>query len=368
MPNNSFSSLRLDSLAVCVCLIKAHFSERLAKCHQIRAVLSKLGQSRFLSGDIAPFLDHGLLDLSGVRFGPGADLLGDIHALLSGLELGDKLGHVGTSSLGLKRALFLGGILDNSLGLVIADLSTLLESTTSGGTQLPGLLGTSGDGGVLLHVLLLDAADLSGPLGALGEGGVSRGLISTLLILNSLALDDVILNIVLLLLGPALRFVLSSADLRSLDITVLDEGSSAHLDGLVEGDLLVVDETVLSEVLLALLLLLGLVVGDVGGVTPPVVGVVALHHIVVLCLLHHLHLVNTPLTVSTRSSSCYSTKVYCYIITLTLSTAVKRGGSVVMVFMVLVVLLLRTVLLVEGEGASEGPGASLLVVPQLASS
>merc|ERR1719383_1540016 len=129
-------------------------------------------------GDVAPFLDHRLLDLPGVGSGPGADLLGDIHALLSGLELGDKLGHVGTSSLGFKRALFLGGILDNSLGLVIADLSTLLESTTCRGTELPGLLGTSGDGGVLLHVLLLYAADLSGPLGALGEGGVSREVCS----------------------------------------------------------------------------------------------------------------------------------------------------------------------------------------------
>ena len=125
----------------------------------------------------------------------------------------------------------------------------------------------------------------------------------------------------------------------------------------------------LPEVLIALLLLLRLVVGDVGGVAPPVIGVVTLHNVVVLGLLDHLHLVNTPLTVSTRSSSCYSTKVYCYIITLTLSTAVKRGGSVVVFMVCVVVIILRcTVLLVEGEGASEGPGASLLVVPQLASS
>merc|ERR1719374_214913 len=321
-------------------------------------------------GDVAPFLDHRLLDLPGVGSGPGADLLGDIDALLSGLELGDKLGHVGTGSLGLKRALFLGGILDNSLGLVIADLSTLLESTTSRGTELPGLLGTSGDGGVLLHVLLLYAADLSGPLRALGEGGVSRGLISTLLILNSLALNDVILNIVLLLLGPALRFVLSSADLRSLDITVLDEGSSAHLDGLVEGDLLVVDEAVLSEVLLALLLLLGLVVGGVGCVAPSVVGVVALDNLVVLGLLDHLDLVDTSLSISSRSSSSNSREAHVSIIrSLTITTGGKALGRSkssrgIMMFMMSMFL---SSLGVEGEGVEKRPfsSGSIGVSPEL---
>merc|ERR1719495_2929933 len=140
---------------------------------------------------------------------------------------------MGTGSLGFQRALFLGGILNNSLGLVITDLSSLLESTASRGTQFSGLLSTSSNRGILLHRFLVDIAHLSGPLGALGKGGVTTGLILTLLILDGLTLNHVILDIMFLLLGPALRFVLSSADLRSLDITVLDEGSSAHLDGLV---------------------------------------------------------------------------------------------------------------------------------------
>merc|ERR1711874_220911 len=103
-----------------------------------------------------------------------------------------------------------------------------------------------------------------------------------------------------LLLGPALRFVFSSADLGSLNVTVLDKGSSAHLDGLVEGNLLVVDEAVLSEVLLALLLLLGLVVGGIGGVASPVVRVVALDNLIVLSLFYHLDLVDTPFAISSR--------------------------------------------------------------------
>ena len=67
-------------------------------------------------------------------------------------------------------------------------------------------------------------------------------------------------------------------------------------------DLLVLNEARLPEVLLALLLLLGVVVGDVGGVAPLVVAVVALDHVIVLCLLDHLDLVNTSLAVITRSS------------------------------------------------------------------
>merc|ERR1712080_223274 len=329
--------------------------------------MTKLGKARFLGRNVAPLLHHRLLHLPGVGPGPGAHLLGYIHALLGGLQLGHQLGDVLTGSLGLQSTLLLGGVLHNGLDLVITLWNSLFGTTASRSTQLPGLLGAASDGSVLLHWLLRHGAHLLGPLGALGVGGVAGGLVLTQLLNLGLALDNNVLDIMNLLLGPALGLVLSPADRGTIDVAVLDQRSPADVGCLVEGDLFVLDETVLPEVLLALLLLLGFVVGHVGGVTPPVVGVVALHHIVVLCLLHHLHLVNTPLTVSTRSSSCYSTKVYWYIIPLTVSTAAKRGGGSVVVVMVFVVLL-RTVLLVEGEGASEGSGASLLVVPQLTSS
>merc|ERR1711911_126729 len=115
--------------------------------------------------------------------------------------------------------------------------------------------------------------------------------------LDALALNNVVLDVVLLLLGPTLGLVLGPADLGALDVADLDEGGPAHLDGLVVDNLLVVDEAVLPEVLLALLLLLGLVVGHVGGVAPPVVGVVTLNSLVVLSLLDHLDLVDTLLAV-----------------------------------------------------------------------
>merc|ERR1711863_79292 len=264
-----------------------------------------LGQAGLLRRDVAPFLHDGLLHLPGVGPGPGADLLGNIHTLLSWGQLGDQLGDVLTGPLGLQRTLLLGGVLDDSLDLVVTLLSSLLEPTAGGGAELPGLLGAAGDGGVLLHVLLGDAAHLPRPLGALGVGGVAGGLVLALLLHLSPALNHVILHVVNLLLGPTLGLVLRPADLGSLDITVLHQWSPADLDSLVEGDLLVLDETVLPEVLLALLLLLGLVVGDVGGVAPLVVAVVALHHIVVLGLLHHLHLVDASLAVRPGPDGCH---------------------------------------------------------------
>ena len=99
-----------------------------------------------------------------------------------------------------------------------------------------------------------------------------------------------------LLFGPTLRLILSSTDLRSLDITVLHQGSSADLDCLLEGNLFILDETTLSEVLIALLFLLGLVVGDIGGVAPLVIRVITLLNLIILCLFHHLYFVNTFLT------------------------------------------------------------------------
>merc|ERR1711863_9910 len=282
-----------------------------------------LGQAGLLRRDVAPFLHDGLLHLPGVGPGPGADLLGNIHALLSGGQLGDQLGDVLTGTLGLQGTLLLGGVLDHSLDLVVTLLSSLLEPTAGGGAELPGLLGAAGDGGVLLHVLLGDAAHLPRPLGALGVGGVAGGLVLALLLHLSPALNHVILHVVNLLLGPALGLVLRPADLGSLDITVLHQRSPADLNSLIESDLLVLDETVLPEVLLALLLLLGLVLGDIGGVAPPVVGVVALDHVVVLGLLDHLNLVNTPLAISSRSGSSNSREAHIGVVSLTLGTSLK---------------------------------------------
>merc|ERR1719397_1345014 len=219
-----------------------------------------LGKARLLSGNVAPLLDDGLLDLPGVGPGPGADLLGHVHALLGGLQLGNQLGHMLASPLGLKATLLLGSVLDHGLHLVEALLSSLLEATASRGTELPGLLGASGDGGVLLHWLLGHGADLLDPLGALGVGGVAAGVVLALLLHLSPAGDNIILHVVHLLLGPALRLVLSPADLGALHVTVLHQRSPADGGCLVEGDLLVLDEAALPEVLLAVLLLLGLVV------------------------------------------------------------------------------------------------------------
>jgi len=220
------------------------------------AYTRKLSKARFLRRDIAPLLDHRLLHLPWVGPGPGADLLGYIHTLLGRFQLGHKLGDMLAGPLGLQITLFLGGILHHSLCLIITFLFPLFESTARRSTELPGLLGAPSDGSVLLHWLLGHRANLLGPLGALGVGGVTRGLILTLLLNLSLALYNIILNIMNLLLGPALRLIFSPADLRTLDVTVLDQGGPADVGCLVEGNLFILNETVLPEVLLTFFFLL----------------------------------------------------------------------------------------------------------------
>merc|ERR1719347_2228637 len=172
-----------------------------------------------------------------------------------------------------------------------------------------------------------------------------------------------------LLLGPALRLVFSSADLWSLNIAVFHKGSSANLDSLVESDGFVLDETVLPVVLLALLLLLGLVVGDVGGVAPPVIGVVALHNIIVLGLLDHLHLVDTSLTISPGTSGSDSTEANISVVTsLSLTTTSKslRGISFMVVMVVIMMSMMMIISIgVEWKGSYKRFSIPVHLSPQL---
>jgi hypothetical protein len=79
-----------------------------------------LSQTGFLTWDIAPFLDNGLLDRSWVGSGSGADLLGNINTLFCGLKFGNQFGDVLAGSLWLQSTLFHGSILDNGLDLIMA--------------------------------------------------------------------------------------------------------------------------------------------------------------------------------------------------------------------------------------------------------
>ena len=73
-------------------------------------------------------------------------------------------------------------------------------------------------------------------------------------------------------------------------LTLAHKRGVAELDGLIGGNLLVLNEAALLEVLLALLLLLGLKVCGVGGVAPLAVAMLADNLLVILSLLYHHNL------------------------------------------------------------------------------
>jgi len=259
--------------------------------------------------------------------------------------------------LWLKVASLLRNLLDNGLLLVKALLWARLQLTARWATELTWDLLTLSLRRVLLDILLLRLADLLGPLGTLLLGGVSLGDILALLLLDGLTSNNIILNIVLVVTGLALRLVDGLTLLRALSVT--DQGSVAELDLLIRSNLLVLNEAVLDEVLLALLLLLRLEVSGVGGVTLLAVAMLALNDVIVLGLLNHDDLVDTPL-----SSSSDGSNVKSDIIATTLAGATgwqgkANSGFLVLMMMVVVMLMVSGMpsvgvgLLVEWEGSPQ---------------
>jgi len=261
----------------------------------------RLGKARFGSWDIAPLLDDWLLDLSWVSAGPGADLLGDVNALLSGLEKRHQLGDMLALLLGLQVAGLLWNFRDNSLLLGEAFLWARLQLTARWTAKLLGDLLTLSLRRILLDIGLLLGTDLLGPLGTLLLSCVALSDILTLLLLDGLAVDNIILNVVLVVPGLALGLVDSFALDGTLSVT--DQGSVAELNLFLRGDLPVVNEAVLDEVLLTLFLLLRLKVSGVSGVTLLAVAMLALNDIIILSLFNHDNLVNAPLSSSSNGSN-----------------------------------------------------------------
>lgn len=311
-----------------------------------------LGQAGLAGGHVAPLLDNGLLDLPGVLPGPGAHLLGDVHALLVGLEQGHQLGDVPAGTLGLQVASLLGDLLDNSLLLVKALLRAGSEDTARGTAKLPGDLLTLRLGGELGDALGPAVTDLPGPLGTLLLGGVTLGDILALLLLDGLALNDVIINLVLVVAGLTLGLVDGLTLLGAL--TLADQRGVAEPDGLLEGNLLVLDEARLLEVLVTLLLLLGLEVSGVGGVAPLRVAMVALNLLVVLGLLNHDDLVDTTLSSGGNGADVEGGAIIRALPVVAAESGPPLAGGAVGLLVVLVVVMVVVVLVVSSLAASAG--------------
>merc|ERR1719376_612153 len=253
-----------------------------------------LCKARFRCWNIAPLLDNWLLDLSWVGAGSGADLFGDVNALFSRLEQWDQLSHMLALLSWFQVASLFGNLLDSSLLLLNTLLWSWLQLTSRWATELTCDLLALSFWGILLDILLLCGTDLLGPLGTLPLSGVSIGDIFTLLLLDSLAIHNIILHIMLMESGLALRLINSFTFNWALSIT--NKWGVAALNFLIRCNGLVLNETLLHKVLLTFLFLLWFEICGVSSVALLAVAVLALNDIIILSLFNHNDLVNTSLS------------------------------------------------------------------------
>jgi len=304
-------------------------------------------KARLFSGYITPLLDYRLLDLPWVNAGPGADLLGDVNTLLSGLEQRHQLGDMFALLLWLQVAGLFRDLRDDSLSLGKTLLWARLQLTARWATELLRHLLTLSLGRVLLDILLLGLANLFWPLGTLLLGGVAISDILAFLLLNCLTLNNIIFNIMLMVPGFTLGLIDSFALYRTLSIT--DKRSVAELCLLLRSNLFVVNEAVLDEVLLTFLLLLGLKISGVGGVTLLAVAMLALDDIIVLSLLNHHNLVNAGLTSSSNGSNVQGNIIATPLTRVTGWVGFSSMGMVVVMFVVVLVVMFMSLNITQVE-------------------
>lgn len=168
-----------------------------------------------------------------------------------------------------------------------------------------------------------------------------------------------------MLVVPGLAHALVDSLTLCRSFALADEGSVAELDLLVEGDLLVLDETVLDEVFLALFLLLWLEVSGVGGVTPLAVAVLTLDDVIVLGLLNHHDLVDTPLSGSGDRADVKGNVALSGTLTGVTGWWGDGGGGSVIVVVAVVVGVVVGVLTATAGVEGEGVGERLLVTAAL---
>merc|ERR1719347_672838 len=141
----------------------------------------------------------------------------------------------------------------------------------------------------------------------------------------------------------------------SFNFTVFHQWLSTNLNIFFQSNLFILDEAALSEILLAFFLLLGLVVSNIGGVAPLVIGVITLHNIIILSLLNHLYFVNTFLTISTRTSSSYSWEADINIFSSLTSkpTVNSLGWLMCLMMLVMVMMFISSSLCVERKSVNK---------------
>ena len=239
-------------------------------------------------------------------------------------------------------------------------LSGYLRSSWS--TDFTGNLFTFGFGAVFLYVLSILFADNTGPFSTFLFSGITLGDIFTFLVLDGLAFNNIIRNVVFLISGLALRLIHGLASFWTVSLDF--DWSVAEGYGIFGSDLSVFNETALDEVFFTVFFLLWLEINGICCVAFLTVAVFTGNNIVVFSLLYHNNLVNTSLTSGGNGSNVKGNLVTTSTSPLASITDIIKSSLGVMSVMILVVTVMTVVNVLWGSS----PGISSSVLTEWESS
>lgn len=169
------------------------------KIVKLMAVDFDLGQSRFFSWNITPFLDDWFLHLSGIASAPGANFFGNVNAFLLRFQKRNKFGDELASLLGFEVTSFFRHLGDDSLLSIETFLWARLGNTATRSAKLSGNLFAFGLGCVFF--------DRYGGFGTFGPGPFATLLLSSVTLSNIFAFfvkdffafNNIVFNIMLMI-------------------------------------------------------------------------------------------------------------------------------------------------------------------------
>lgn len=271
------------------------------KIVKLMAVDFDLGQSRFFSWNITPFLDDWFLHLSGIASAPGANFFGNVNAFLLRFQKRNKFGDELASLLGFEVTSFFRHLGDDSLLSIETFLWARLGNTATRSAKLSGNLFAFGLGCVFFDRYGGFGTFSPGPFATLLLSSVTLSNIFAFFVKDFFAFNNIVFNVMLMISSFAVGFINGFTFFGTF--TFADQRGVAKFNFFFTSGLLVFNETRFGEGLVTFFLLLGLEIGSVGGVAFLIVTMFASDDFIIFGLLLHNNFIDTSLSSSSNGAN-----------------------------------------------------------------